>query len=174
MAEAAVAEAPVAAPVKKGKKGMLFIIIGAVVLLGAAGGGAWFFMRDAGDKKADAKHAAKQEAAAVKKGPALYIALDPPFVVNFKAQSMVRFLQVTLQIMTRDAATQTLIKENDPIVRNDLISLLGNLEYDSISTTEGKEALRQKALATVRKIVTDEGGKGNLVEAVYFTSFVMQ
>lgn len=170
MAEAAVAEAPVAAPAKKGKK-KLFIIIGAAVfLLAAAGGGAWFFMRGShDDKKAEA-----HKEVPVKKSPALYIAMDPPFVVNFKAKSAVRFLQVTVQIMTRDAGTQALIKENDPIVRNDLLAMLGNIEYETISTTEGKEALRQQALTVVRKIVGDEGGKPELVEAVYFTSFVMQ
>lgn len=173
MAEAAaVAEAPVAAPAKKKGKGKLFIVIGAAVfLLAAAGGGAWFFMRGShDDKKAEAHK--KEEP--VKKSPALYIAMDPPFVVNFKAKSAVRFLQVAVQIMTRDSATQALIKENDPIVRNDLLTMLGNIEYETISTTEGKEGLRQQALTAVRKIVGDEGGKPELVEAVYFTSFVMQ
>lgn len=174
MAEAAVADdAPVEQPVEKKGKGKLFIIIGLVVLLLAgAGGGAWYFMQSSAkaDKK-DAKHA---KAEPVKKGPALYVALDPPFVVNFKAQSMVRFLQVSVQIMTRDVATQALIKENDPIIRNDLLTLFGELEYETISTVEGKEVLRKGALNAVRKIVKDEGGKADLVEAVYFTSFVMQ
>jgi flagellar protein FliL len=176
MSDAAVAEeAPVEASPKKGKT-KLFIIAGAAVaLLAAAGGGAWFFMHGSAaekDKKADsAKHA---KAEPVKKGPALYVAMDPPFVVNFQAQSAVRFLQVTVQIMTRDSATQALLKENDPILRNDLLNLMGNLEYEKISTTEGKEDLRASALQAVRKIVNQEGGKGELVEAVYFTSFVMQ
>ena len=39
--------------------------------------------------------------------PPRYINLDPPFVVNFEADSMVRFLQVTVGIMTRDPATES-------------------------------------------------------------------
>jgi hypothetical protein len=34
--------------------------------------------------------------------------------------------------------------------------------------------LRADSLAAVRKVVTSAGGRPELVEAVYFTSFVMQ
>ncbi len=44
----------------------------------------------------------------------------------------------------------------------------------AISTREGKEKLRPLALEAVRKVVAGDGGKPQLVEAVYFTSFVMQ
>jgi flagellar FliL protein len=59
-------------------------------------------------------------------------------------------------------------------VRNDLLLLLGGQHYDTISTREGKEKLRQQALDAVRRVVASAGGKADKVEAVYFTSFVMQ
>lgn len=171
MAEAAVAEAPVEEPAKTGK-GKLFIIIGvALAVLAAGGGAAWYFMSSSAKKADVAKHA---KAEPVKKGPALYIALDPPFVVNFKQEAALRFLQISMQMMTRDAGTQALLKENDPAIRNELLSLFGDLQYETISTAEGKESLRQQSLTAVRKIVAAEGGKGDNVEAVYFTSFIMQ
>ena len=73
--------------------------------------------------------------------PPIYVNLDPPFVVNFEAESMVRFLQVTVSVMTRDAHTEEVLKKNDPRIRNDLLLLLGNQHYDTISTREGKEKL---------------------------------
>jgi flagellar FliL protein len=63
---------------------------------------------------------------------------------------------------------------NDPVVRNDLLLLLGNQHYETIATREGKEKLRAQALGAVRKVVTNAGGKADKIEAVYFTSFVMQ
>jgi flagellar FliL protein len=102
------------------------------------------------------------------------VALDPPFVVNFEAEQLVRFLQVTVQVMSRDPETVEVIKANDPVVRNDLLLLLGNQKYQTISSREGKEQLRRQALDTVRHVVTAGGGKAERVEAVYFTSFVMQ
>jgi flagellar FliL protein len=155
------------APPKKGKLGLLLTIL--VVVLGAGGTAAYFLLAPK-----DPNAAAAEKAQEANKTPPLYVALDPPFVVNFEAEQLVRFLQVTVQVMSRDPATIELIKANDPIVRNDLLLLLGNQSYAKISSREGKEKLRQQALDAVRKVVTNAGGHANKVEAVYFTSFVMQ
>jgi flagellar FliL protein len=160
--------AKVASP-KKGKLGL--IIIAAAVLVLGGGGAAAYFMFSGGSKDPKSANAKKEEHP---KSPALYVALDPPFVVNFEAEQLVRFLQVTVQVMSRDPATVEIIKSNDPVVRNDLLLLLGNQSYTTISSREGKEKLRLLALDSIRKVVTSAGGKAETVEAVYFTSFVMQ
>jgi flagellar protein FliL len=167
------ADVPVLAPAAAdsapaGKSGKLIIVMLLAILLLAGGGvGAWFAFAPHGGKKSAA---ARQEPLA----PPQYVALDPPFVVNFEADQQVRFLQVTAQLMSRDPATIELLKANDPVVRNDLLMLFGGQKYTVISTREGKEALRVQTLAAVRKVVASAGGKPEKVEAVYFTSFVMQ
>ena len=166
--EAAPGQPCVAAP-KKGKLGLILIAV--VVLLGGGGAAAYFLLAGGHDKdkKAEASHPVENP-----HGPALYVALDPPFVVNFEAEQLVRFLQVTVQVMSRDPLIVEMIKSNDPVVRNDLLLLLGNQNYATISSREGKEKLRLQALEAVRKVVKGAGGKPEAVEAVYFTSFVMQ
>ncbi len=166
--EAAPGQAGVAPP-KKGKLGLILMIVAVLVL---SGGGAAAYLLLGGHK--DPKAVAAEKAKEAQKLPALYVALDPPFVVNFEAEQLVRFLQVTVQVMSRDPATVEIIKTNDPVVRNDLLLLLGNQNYATISSREGKEKLRQLALEAVRKVVTSAGGKAEKVEAIYFTSFVMQ
>jgi flagellar FliL protein len=167
------AEIPVLAPAdpapsKKGK--WLTIVIAVVLVVGGAGVGA-YFMQSWGHSNASQKNGAAKP---LPPPPPQYVALDPPFVVNFEAEQMVRFLQVTVQLMSRDAGTIELIHSNDPVIRNDLLMLFGNQKYAVIATREGKEQLRNQALATVRKVITAAGGKPERVEAVYFTSFVMQ
>jgi flagellar FliL protein len=159
-----------AAPPKKGKLGLILMIV-AVLVLGGGGAAAYLLLGGHKDPKAAA---AAQKAKDAEKTPALYVALDPPFVVNFEAEQLVRFLQVTVQVMSRDPATVELIKTSDPVVRNDLLLLLGTQSYQTISSREGKEKLRLQALEAVRKVVTSAGGKPEKVEAIYFTSFVMQ
>jgi flagellar protein FliL len=158
-----------AAPAKPGGKKKLIIIILAVLVLAGGGAGAYFFFLGHDESK---PKEAKVEHAPV--GPPLYVALDPPFVVNFEASQLVRFLQITVQLMSRDPETVEMIKANDPVIRNDLLLLFGNQSYDVIATREGKEKLREQALEAVRKIIKSAGGKSERVEAVYFTSFVMQ
>jgi flagellar protein FliL len=162
--EAAPEDAAAAKPAGKSK---LILIIVAVLVLAGGGAGAWYFLGQ-GEKPAEAKVEHKPE------GPPLYVALDPPFVVNFEASQLVRFLQITVQLMSRDPEMVEIIKANDPVIRNDLLLLFGNQSYEMISTREGKEMLRTQALETVRKIIKSAGGKPERVEAVYFTSFVMQ
>jgi flagellar FliL protein len=76
--------------------------------------------------------------------------------------------------MSRDPAIVEQLKANDPVVRNDLLLLFGNQKYDDVATRAGKEKLRSDALTAVRAIIAAAGGRADHVEAVYFTSFVMQ
>jgi flagellar protein FliL len=187
---------PAAAPAKGGKSKLPIIIAAAVLLLGAGGGGAWFFMhQDSSDEEATADSGEEHEAdaqeetskskdkkgkkdrkgkAAEPKLPALYVKYEPPFVVNFDAKGVMRFLQVSMEAMTRDAHTEELIKQNEPKIRNNMLLLLGSQTYDTISTMQGKEELRKKALEIIAKVVDEEGGEAQKVEDLYFTSFVMQ
>ncbi len=177
------------AAAKGGKKTLLIVITAVVLALGAGGGGMWFFMSKthadettadadegehdaAGDSKEKGKGKKAKEAAP--KAPAIYVEFTPPFVVNFDAKGVMRFLQVGVQVMTRDPQTSEFIKLHDPKIRNDMLMLLGSQTFDSINTVEGKETLRKQALQVIAKVVGDEGGKAKEVEDLYFTSFVMQ
>ena len=149
----------------KGKGGSgLVVTLLVLILLGGGGVGAWMFMNG----KKDAKETA------VEVLPPRYVNIDPPFVVNFEAEAMVRFLQVTIGVMTRDTNIEKLVKDNDPRVRNDLLMILSNQNYDAVATLEGKEKLRTRCLESVRGIVQEMGGDPAKIEALYFTSFVMQ
>lgn len=164
----AVADAAEATPEAKPKKGKLPLIAGAlVVLLGAAGGG-WYFMGRGEPAGEDAVAEAPVLA------PAIYVSFEPPFVVNFDSGGVVRFLQVAIQVMTRDLHTAEALKLHDPLIRNDLLLLLGNQQQETISSREGKEALQHQALEAIRNVVKNNGGHPESVESVLFTSFVMQ
>jgi len=156
-------------PIKPKKKGKLLWIIIAVVVVAGGGGAAWFFLKPA------AAPAAKAAAEAARpKATAQYYKFDPPFVVNFGGEANARYLQVTAQAMSRDPAILDLLKNNEPAVRNDLVILYSSQEAASLMTVDGKEKLRQATLDVIRKILDAEGGNGKLIEAVYFTSFVIQ
>ncbi len=157
-----------------GKRRMpwLFIIIGAAML--TIGVGAALFLTHSFGLGRSAQAHSRAAAEHKPAGPPLYLALDPAFVVNFQADQLVRFLQVSVQVMSRDPKTLDLLKDNDPVVRNDLLILFADQKYAVISTPAGKEQLRANALAVIRKDLAENGGDPNKVEAVYFTSFVMQ
>jgi flagellar FliL protein len=147
------------------------IVLCSILAAGAAGGGVFFMSSKKSDDK-QANEAGHKEAAA--KLPAAYLKFDPPFVVNFQNKGMMRFLQVSIEVMTRDPQTAELIKEHDPKLRNDLLMLLGGQTFETLNSREGKEQLRTEALKAVSDVIAAEGGKAESVEQLYFTSFVMQ
>lgn len=182
------------APVKKvGMKKIIIIAAAAVVLLSGIGGGAWFFLHKSADAEssdgaadgktaAAGKHGAKpgKKDGKAKKGkksdpalPAVYLALDPAFVVNFEDQGVVRFLQITVEVGTHDPLALDAVKLHMPIIRNNLVMLFSNLNLENVTTRAGKEKLRADALLEVQKVLQEQTGDPG-VENIYFTSFVMQ
>ena len=176
MSDAAAPAAP-AAPAGGNNK-MMFIMMGVMFVVLVGGMAGMFFAMKGSSKSAEGEAEKSGEAHEEKKGEsktaAIYVGFEPPFVVNFPADSPVKFLQLTVQIMTREATVEHEIKGNDPAIRDALLTLFGQQTADKLATPEGKEALRIEALKAVRGVIKAEGGDPDKVEAVYFTSFVMQ
>lgn len=103
---------------------------------------------------------------------AAYFAIDPPLVVNFEDGSVVRFLQITMEVMAHDPKSIESVQKNVPLIRNNLLLLMSNRSYQSLMSREGKEKLRAEALAEVRAVQKKEGGPD--VDDLLFTSFVVQ
>ena len=155
------------APAKK--KSKLPLIVVGVLVLAAGGGAAFKFMKPkaaAGDKPA--AEATSTRAAAI------YYKFDPAFVVNFGSDGNTRYLQITLEAMSREQSVIDEIKNNEPAIRNDLVLLYSAQQPEALLAPEGKEKLRAATLDAVRKTIAAEGAKPEAVEAVYFTSFVIQ
>lgn len=106
-------------------------------------------------------------------GAAIYIPMNPAFVVNFAPGGKARFLQITLELMSRSIETEQAVNAHMPVIRNSLLLLFSSQTFESVNNLEGKEALREQALTAVQEILEEETGDPG-VEAVYFTSFVMQ
>lgn len=148
------------APAKK--SGMLkWIVIALVVAIAGGGGAAFMLLRH--DAPASAKPL----------GPAQYIALDPAFVVNLADAGSTRFLQVDVQLQTRDADTAAAIKLHAPIIRNKLLLLFGQQTSSQLTGRGGKEKLQAQALAEVKSTLKAQHA-ADQVDALLFTSIVIQ
>ena len=165
------------ASINKGGKGkLILIIVLAILLMGGTTVGILYYTGAIGGKGDSSKDVAgeakaKEEAEAV--GPAIYYELKPEFIVNFEGNQKANYLQITMQLMTRTPGVVKILEEDDPLIRNNILLLFSGQKYDELSTLAGKEKLRAEVLKAVQQIVKTEFGKP-AVEAVYFTSFIMQ
>ena len=105
--------------------------------------------------------------------PALYVPLDPPFVVSFDEGDGARYLQLTLQAMARSEETIGEIKRHAPALRNSFLFLLSGYKLDELATLEGKEKLRGEMLLAANEVMTKNGSESG-IEELYFTSLVIQ
>ncbi|HVJ36627.1 MAG TPA: flagellar basal body-associated FliL family protein [Stenotrophomonas sp.] len=156
---------------KKSGSPMVKIAAVAVVAAAAAGGGAWYFANHGKADKEETKHAAAAKAVPA---PAQYFAMEPPFVVNMNGPlDGPRYLQVEVQLMTRDPIALKSIEDNAPAIRARLLMLFSQVLPAEIADRAGKEKLQAASLAEVQKLMQAETG-GKCADELLFTSFVTQ
>ena len=157
------------------KKGVgIGVLIGTVILAVAASTGIAFVLvqrMTATEPPADSKseHADKK----AEKGEAHFMALAPTFVVNLSDVDVLRYLQVEVEVMSRDEKSLKKMEAVMPVIRNRLILLFGSKSYAELAGRPGKEQLQAEALLQIREALELDPDSEE-IEAVYFTSFVMQ
>ena len=104
---------------------------------------------------------------------AMYMDFEQPFVVNFQDEGQLRYLQITISVMTKNPKVVEEMKRHMPLIRNNLVMLFSGQTHEGIISREGKEKIRKEAEAEVQKILKEQTGNSG-VKALYFTSFVMQ
>jgi flagellar protein FliL len=162
-------------PPSSNKMTIIIIALVGALLIGVSVGATLFFLSGgmSGEEGvADESSAAEVKAKDLPKKP-LYMPLET-MVVNFADPKPARYLQVDIQLMAYDPAVLKAVEENMPVVRNDILVLLGGQTYDAVSSREGKDVLRKQIVAAVNRILKQQAGIKGTLKAVYFTSFVMQ
>ncbi len=160
-------------------KKILIIGFGVLLLIGVAVGTTYFLLAPSDeDKSQETTQGDEEEKTDVQeeeKGPALYQDFKPVFVVNLSPDGKGRskMLQIGIQALTRSEDLIEFLKHNDPMIRHHFLKLFGSRTASDLATREGKEKLQADVLKELQRIIDEQGGTGT-VEAVFFTSFVMQ
>lgn len=116
--------------------------------------------------------AAAAPAAKVVKDP-IYHSVDPAFVVNVQEGPRYRYLQIQVDVMTRDPAALTRFEKYLPRIKGELNMLFSSLTSEQAHAIEGRQALQKSTLDTINRVLTEESGAAG-IEAVYFSKFVVQ
>lgn len=155
------------APAPKPKSHAL--LVGIVLLLCAGGAATAWYLGVFGGTEATEEGGGDTETQAAP----IYFTLADNLVVNFRSAGGVRYLQIGIDLMTYDHEAIEAFELHAPVLRNNLILLLSDQDQDDLATREGKEVVRELALAEVRSVMQELHGSP-LIEALYFTTFVMQ
>ncbi len=100
-----------------------------------------------------------------------YFPLTPSLITNL--QGLGSYIRCDIDLMIEDEMDLEKIQQYAPVIRHELLLLLGQQNGSELNTSEGREALRQKALQAVVAVVLAETGK-NSVHDLYFTAFFVE
>jgi flagellar protein FliL len=92
--------------------------------------------------------------------------------VNFEDGSAVRFLQITMEAMSKDQKAIDSVQKNVPLIRNNLLLIMSNRDYQSADVARGQgKAAPGSAHRSARGA---EEGRQPPIDDLLFTSFVVQ
>lgn len=107
--------------------------------------------------------------------PAIYFSFPDAFTINFLSQSnkKARYLQIKVSLMAHNPEIISSAELNLPMLEDALRTLFSDQSFKDVTNIKGRKALQTNALQTIKAILKEETGKNNL-DAVYFTSFILQ
>ena len=105
--------------------------------------------------------------------PAIYLPLKPAFVVNYGGKGHLRYLKTELSVRLASTDAANSVRHHMPWIRNNLVMLFARQTEETINSQDGREQLRQDALAEIRKVVKEEDAMDGVID-VYFNTFIVQ
>ena len=151
------------------KKSKWPLILGVLLLLaGGAGGMAYKVL------VLDATPAGDEASGEVALADPVYVELRPAFVINLADADSSRFLQVEVDLMSRDPEAPMHVEQHMPAIRHQVVMDLSSRGYTELRSIDGKTTALASIRDRVNRILEDNTGRAGVVEDVYFSSFVMQ
>jgi len=121
-----------------------------------------------------AKEVKKKKKKQKRKGTPNFMDMTPAFVVNLNdTASDVKFLQVSVSLMSYSKEDIDKVREYTPLIKNQLVLLFSEQKFKELRTKVGKEKLQAEALSTVQQALEEMTGS-ELIDALYITSIVGQ
>ena len=124
-----------------------------------------------GTDEKDGDSAAPAKATVDTGAKAIFYTLRPEFTANFDDGTGMHYLQLSLDVMARDQEVIDEVQAQAPKLRYEILKVIGRQDA-AIYTQAGKDAMLADILDALRQNVRTPDGK--TVEAVYYTSLVVQ
>ncbi|GAA5234015.1 flagellar basal body-associated FliL family protein [Verticiella sediminum] len=148
---------------QQGSLGRPLLALAALAVLGASASAITYFVTTP-------RTATAVQAPAMAAIPLFYL-LDP-FTVTLTRDHSERLLHVGLTLELADEASRKRLADYMPVVRSQVLLLLGEQDADAVQTAAGKRQLAADVRTTINAIF--EGRGGPTVNNVLFNAFVVQ
>ncbi|MGC8119399.1 flagellar basal body-associated FliL family protein [Marinobacter sp. VGCF2001] len=158
------------APAKKGKLKLIIMLVIIIILaVGLSIAGTLWFLGGSLPGSDESEPEAATEPAFVASS---YTDLEKALVTTVQADGRQRYAQVYVSLEARDPLALAAADIHMPLIRSQLVMVLGSSNFLELQTPEGRQALADSMLQTVNQVLEQEGEP--VIDRVLFRNFVVQ
>jgi flagellar FliL protein len=100
-----------------------------------------------------------------------YYELKPSLVTNLPSGA--KYIRCDVQLMVLGEENKALLAQYAPAIRHEMLLLLVEQDGNALKTPQGKEKLRQQAIASLRALLEQHTGQP-LIEDLFFTNYYVR
>ncbi len=90
-----------------------------------------------------------------------YLPIKPSLIVNYGGVGKIKYIKAEISMRVEDNHSAVEVAHHMPLIRDTLIMLLSSMTDEQISSGEGKELMRQQALAKVNEALEAQINAGH-------------
>jgi flagellar FliL protein len=103
-----------------------------------------------------------------------YYSIEPDVITNYiKPGKRIGFIRITIELMVRSKGDYSILYMNDPLIRDRLITILGEQDEQAIKSVEERDVIRQRCVEELNNLLFTETQKKPIVD-ILFTKFLFQ
>jgi len=103
-----------------------------------------------------------------------YFQLEPDIITNYiKPGKRIGFVRITVELMAKSKSNYALIDDHEPLIRDKIITILGQQTEIMVKSITEREGIRKRCLDEVNELLFTETGKKPL-EDLIFTKYLYQ
>ena len=103
----------------------------------------------------------------------VYFSLDPDIITNYvSSTNEIGFINVSVELMLVSEDNLAIIEQYEPLIRDKIISLLGQQSPQELRSMTGREAVRKRIQNEVNSLLKQESGVAAIANLL-FTKYLL-
>ena len=103
-----------------------------------------------------------------------YFQLDPDIITNYiKPGKRIGYIRVTIELMVKSASDYAIVEMHDPLIRDRIISILGEQDEGEIKSITEREIIRLRSLNEINDVLFAVTGQKPVADLL-FTKYLYQ
>ncbi|WP_406030378.1 flagellar basal body-associated FliL family protein [Succinivibrio sp.] len=94
-------------------------------------------------------------------------------LANLNPRDRLHYIQIKVGLMLEDSRDAAIIADIEPLLKDIILTILGNKEFSQVATNEARERIRVECREKILSTLKDKFGK-SIVSDVLFLSYLYQ